>query len=129
MAEQLALRGIIDHAEGLLEMRLDARHDGPQGWEERHAPLYAPGPDGKNEAIDFDVMREVLVRDDDIAFPFDERFDRIDQSVAGQLTRMASLQLADWFTPFEELSGEVAPSAFAWVVTRDAGGLAGEGYR
>lgn len=49
--------------------------------------------------------------------------------MAGQLTRMVSLQLADWFTPLEELSGEVAPSPLAWEVTRDAGGLAGEGYR
>jgi hypothetical protein len=129
VAEQLALRGIIDHAEALLELRLDARHGDPQGRQERHAALYAPGPDDEDAAIDFAILREVLARDDDIAFLFDERFDGIDQSVAGQLTRMASLQLADWFTPFEELLGVVAPSPFAREVTRDAGGLAGEGFR
>jgi hypothetical protein len=116
VAEQLALRGIIDHAEALLEMRLDTGGD-PPGWEERYQPLYAGGPDDEDEAINFAILREVLARDDDIAFLFDERFDGIDQAVAGQLTRMASLQLADWFTPF------------AWEVTRDTGGLAGEGYR
>jgi hypothetical protein len=129
VAEQLALRGIIDHAEALLEIRLDVRHDNPQGWAEHYAPLYAPGPDDEDEAIDFDTLRDVLARDDDIAFLFDERFDGIDQSVAGQLTRMPSLQLADWFTPFDELSGVAAPSPVAWEVTLAAGGLAGEGYR
>jgi hypothetical protein len=125
LAEQLALRGIIDHAEALLEMR----RDDPEGWEERDATLYAPGPDDEGAAIDFEVLREVLACGDDIAFLFDERFDGIDQSAAGQWTRMASLQLADWFTPFEELAGLVAPSPFAWEVTREIGGLAGEDYR
>jgi hypothetical protein len=76
VAEQLALRGIIDHAEALLEMRLDTGGD-PPGWEERYQPLYAGGPDDEDEAIDFAILREVLARDDDIAFLFDERFDGI----------------------------------------------------
>jgi hypothetical protein len=70
-----------------------------------------------------------LARDDDIAFLFDERIHGSDQSVTGQLTRIASLQRADWFTPFGELSGEATPSPLSWVVARDAGGPAGEGYR
>ena len=45
------------------------------------------------------------------------------------LIALIALQLADWFTPFEELTGLVAPSPFAWEVTREVGGLAGEGYR
>jgi hypothetical protein len=56
-------------------------------------------------SADFSVeaLLEVLAEDTDVTtFLFEERYDGIDQTEAGQMMGMASLRFEDWFIPFSQ---------------------------
>lgn len=95
--EEMALHVVIDHAEGDFESEIDA-----SGGEIDQLPER-----GERDS-DFELMRDVLLRDLDVLLLFDMRLDGIDDPV-GEVARLegtANLHPTQWFLTFDDVNEE-----------------------
>lgn len=91
--EEMALHLVIDHAEADYESRVDI-------FDEQLAEL-----PGRGEADhDFDLMRDVLLRDADVLMLFDMTLDGIEDPSSEEARRegTANLHPEQWFLPFDD---------------------------
>lgn len=94
--EEMALHIVIDHAEGDFEFGIDAP--------EREIDEL---PDRGEHDHDFDLIRDVLLRDLDVLLLFDMRLDGIEDpaSEVARLEGTANLHPAQWFLTFQDVDG------------------------
>lgn len=95
--EEMALHLVIDHAEADFESGIDA-----SGGELERLPA-------RGEADhDFELMRDILLRDLDVLLLFDLRLDGIDdpESEVARIEGTANLHPARWFLPFDDVEEE-----------------------
>jgi hypothetical protein len=92
--EEMALHLVIDHAEGDLDSGIDA-----SGGQIEQLP------DLGGRDHDFELMRDVLLRDLDVLLLFDMRLDGIEDpsSEVARLEGTANLHPAQWFLPFDDV--------------------------
>jgi hypothetical protein len=79
LAEELAVRAIIQEAKGRLEDRKNA----------------------------FDTCIDRYFEDADGAFLFDDRYDGLDETEVAQMLGLSSFAIADWFLPFSDAPSRV----------------------
>jgi hypothetical protein len=92
--EEMALHLVIDHAEADFESGIDA-----SGGQIEQLP------DRGGRDHDFELMRDVLLRDLDVLLLFDMRLDGIEDptSEVARLEGTANLHRAQWFLPFDDV--------------------------
>gem|GEM_PF-1348177 len=117
VAEQLAAWAIIQYAKSFLDMEREREQLlGAEGGMPTPVRLKQADTEGdKEEAKEEDLELFLMAYFDntDFLFLFDDAYDGIDTSPAGEITGMASLAFQDWFRPF---SGDPAyvTHPFTW---------------
>jgi len=93
----MALHIVIDHAEGDFESGIDAS----EGEIDQL-------PECGDRDHDFELMRDVLLRDLDVLLLFDMRLDGIEDpaSEVARLEGTANLHPAQWFLTFDDVEEE-----------------------